>query len=103
MSDVEVDAVDNTKTLARLRVLSLIEGTTYLVLLLMAVLKRTSDFGIGTQIMGPIHGTIFLILAYALMMTYERLGWSFTKAVKAVVLGIVPLGAYWLERNWLRA
>ena len=88
-------------TLRRLRIISLIEGATYLILLAAAVAKRAADNAIGVQIMGPVHGVFFLVFAYMILIAYSDIGWTFAKAVKGIVLGAVPFGAFWLERNWL--
>lgn len=89
-------------TIRRLMWISLLEGTSYLVLLVATIVKRVTDNELGVQIMGPIHGVLFLVFAYMVLVAHSELGWRFSKAVMAVVLGVVPLGAFWLERNWLR-
>ena len=78
-------------TLKRLRFVSLLEGASYLILLTAAIIKRTNDNEIGVQIMGPVHGVIFVVLAYMVLMAYDGLGWRFSKAVSAIVLGALSL------------
>jgi len=89
-------------TLKRLRTISLLEGASYLILLVATIVKRTSDTELGVQIMGPVHGVLFLVFAYMILVAHSEIGWKFSRAVMAIVLGVLPFGAFWLERNWLR-
>lgn len=84
-----------------LRIVSIAEATTYLLLIGAAVLKRTSDFEAGVSIMGPIHGILFL--AYVALILFHRveMEWTWLRAVAAMVLGAVPFGGYWVERYWV--
>jgi hypothetical protein len=44
---------------------------------------------------------LFLAFVWAVLQTFKQIGWSFPRAVQAMVLGSLPLGGIWLERNWL--
>ena len=63
-------------SLRTFRIVAILEATSFLLLLVAAVLKRTADAEIGVTILGPIHGALFL--AYVLLALYLRpdQGWS---------------------------
>lgn len=84
-----------------LRIVSIAEATTYLVLLGAAVLKRTNDVEIGVTIMGPIHGVLYLAYVALILVNRTDMGWSWLKGLAAMVLGAVPFGGYWVERYWV--
>ena len=53
-----------------MRAVSLIEGSTLLLLVLVAVpLKHVADLPVATRIMGPIHGLAFLSYGWMLVRT----------------------------------
>ncbi len=86
----------------RARLLALTEATTYLLLMLAVIVKYGVDRPLGVEIMGPIHGVLVLVYAVVLWQARDGLGWDQQKLDTAIVLGAVPLGGYWVERNWLR-
>ncbi len=56
--------------LRRMRVVSVIEGSTLLVLVFVAVpLKHLGGYPIATAIMGPVHGMAFLLYVWMLIQT----------------------------------
>ncbi len=85
----------------RARRLALIEATSYLVLMVAVALKYGADQPAGVQIMGPIHGVLVLVYAGVLWQERSHLGWDHQRLITAIALGAVPLGGFWVERNWL--
>lgn len=85
-----------------LRIASIIEGATLLLLLLVAVpLKRMADLPIAVSIVGPIHGAAFLIYsALVLQSLFSRLI-SITEAARLMVVAFIPFGA-WMVAGMLR-
>ncbi|MBE2320466.1 DUF3817 domain-containing protein [Solirubrobacter sp. CPCC 204708] len=87
-------------TLKSFRIVALAEATSFLILLVASVLKRTSDFEAGVTVMGPVHGALFV--AYVAMAIYLRpdQGWD-TKTTALILLGaVLPFGGYVVDR-WL--
>jgi integral membrane protein len=86
-----------------LRVVALVEGLSYLVLMGGVVAKYAFDAAGegGVPVMGPIHGTIFLVYAVLVLMGREEQGWSGGSTVLALVLSAVPLGGFWVERRMI--
>ncbi len=85
----------------RVRTVALIEAISYMVLMVAMVLKYAADQPVGVQIMGPIHGVIVLIYVGVLWQLRSSLGWDHQRLITAIALGALPLGGFWVERNWL--
>lgn len=85
--------------LRRLRTVSLIEGTTLLFLLLVAVpLKHLGGLPIATKIMGPIHGLAFVSYVWMLVSNLSGADWTRRERLQMVLAAVVPLGAFINER-----
>ena len=87
-------------SLKTFRVVALTEATSFLLLLIASVLKRTADAEIGVTILGPIHGVLFVgYVLIALNLKAEQ-QWS-AKETGFILLGaVVPFGGYAVDR-WL--
>lgn len=89
--------------LKNFKLVAILEATTFLLLLVSSVLKRTADFPIGVTILGPIHGILFIayvIMVLDLRSTFE---WSGKTTFWILVGAVLPFGGYivdwWLNRN----
>ena len=86
-----------------LRAIALIEGTTLILLFLVAMpLKYQFDLSIAVSIMGPIHGVAFIAYIVALV---AALGAGLIGIVKLVVgtfAAFVPFGSFVFERFMLK-
>ncbi|MDG2114724.1 MAG: DUF3817 domain-containing protein [Actinomycetota bacterium] len=80
---------------------SRLEATSYLVLLVAVIVKYAGDNDAGVNVMGPIHGVLYLLYVLALVRWYDDIGWPFSRAVMAMVLGAVPFGGFHVDRKWL--
>ncbi len=65
------------------------------------VVKYGFDRPGGVDVLGPIHGVIVLVYAGVLFAAHDALGWDRQRLVTAIALGAVPLGGFWVERNWI--
>jgi integral membrane protein len=86
-----------------MRAVSLVEGSTLLLLVLIAVpLKHVADLPIATRIMGPIHGLAFLTYGWMLVRTVAGGGWSRADIVRLSIAALIPFGAFVNERALAR-
>jgi integral membrane protein len=89
--------------LRRMRAVSLIEGSTLLLLVLVAVpLKHVAGFATATQIMGPIHGLAFLTYGWMLIRNVAGGGWSRADIARLAIAALIPFGAFVNERALAR-
>lgn len=89
--------------LRNFRYVALLEATSFLLLLLASYLKHFQDQAIGVQVLGPVHGLLFIAYVVIALNIREELGWS-AKTTLLILLGaVLPSGGYfvdrWLERN----
>ncbi len=88
--------------LGRLRLISLLEAVSFLMLLAFAVYKRTDGGSeTGVQIMGPVHGVLFILYVLAALDVRKRLAWANATTAKVLVAAVVPFAPFYVER-WLR-
>ena len=85
-----------------LRIASLTEGATLLLLLLVAVpLKRMADLPMAVSIVGPLHGAAFLVYStLVLQALFTRLIGT-AEAARLMVAAFIPFGA-WMVAGMLR-
>jgi integral membrane protein len=91
-------------TLRNFRYVALAEATTFLALLVASVVKRTDGSEIGVQILGPIHGLLFVAyVVMALRLRQEEVGWTNKQTFWILVGAVLPFGGYvvdwWLLRR----
>jgi integral membrane protein len=95
------DAAIQQVVISNLRRISVIEAVSYLALLVATLLKRTHDAELGVQILGPVHGLLYLVFAAMFIARREALGWMWSKTIAALVIGSLPFGGFWLDQQWL--
>ncbi len=90
-------------TLRNFRYVALAEATTFLALLVAAVVKRTDGNEIGVQILGPIHGLLFIAYVVMALNLRQELGWTNKQTFWILVGAVLPFGGYvvdwWLARR----
>jgi integral membrane protein len=90
-------------TLRNFRYIALAEATTFLALLVASVIKNTGGSETGVQILGPIHGLLFI--AYVVLALNLRLptGWTGKQTFWILAGAVLPFGGYvvdwWLARR----
>lgn len=85
------------------RYIAFLEATSFLALLVAAVVKRTDGGETGVEILGPIHGLLFIAYVVMALRLREEAGWSW-KTTGWIMLGaVLPFGGYvvdwWLLRG----
>jgi len=90
-------------TLSAFRRLAVIEATSFLLLLIASVVKRTADEAVGVHILGPVHGALFLGYVYVAMQIRAAQGWD-TRTTALILLGaVLPFGGYVVDRRLAEA
>ena len=85
--------------LRRMRVVSIVEGCTLIMLVFVAVpIKHLGGYAIATTIMGPVNGMAFLLYVWTLLQTISGADFQRPDVVRMVVAAFVPFGAFLNER-----
>jgi integral membrane protein len=100
---VSADQAEELSQLRKMRAVSLLEGTTLLLLIGVAVpLKHLAGYPIATRVMGPVHGVAFVLYVWMLIQTVSIGGWSRTATARMVLAAFIPFGAFLNERALAR-
>jgi integral membrane protein len=83
-----------------LRYVALTEATSFLALLVFTYIRYHDHSPAGVQILGPIHGALFLAYILIALIVRTDAGWS-NRTTGLILLGsVIPFGGYAVER-WL--
>ena len=86
--------------LGRLRLVALLEGVSFLVLLLIAMpLKYLAGQPAAVRQVGMAHGLLFVLYVFLLIQQSIERGWPFRKALLGFVASLVPLGTFWADKK----
>jgi integral membrane protein len=81
------------------RKVSLAEGCSLLVLLLVAMpLKYFFDFPQAVKVVGWIHGVLFIVYVVMLLMLEIKHRWSFFFLTGAFLASLLPFGTFILDK-----
>lgn len=90
----------NSITLRRLRVLSLTEGTSTLVLFGIAMpLKYLADMPLAVRIAGSLHGFLFVGLVVFAALSVKLVPISKKTALMLMVAAVFPFGPFVVDRR----
>jgi len=88
--------------LRRLEIVSLVEGSTLLLLLFVAVpLKHLAGLPVAVTVTGPIHGLAFLAYVWTAIETVAGGGWRRADAARLFISAFIPFGGF-ANLGWLR-
>lgn len=86
-----------------LRIASMLEGISYLVLLFIAMpIKYLAGDPRWVSWAGRVHGGLFILLALALIRCATARGWDMPRALRVIGMALVPFGAFFLDREFAR-
>lgn len=89
--------------LGRFRVVSLLEGLSYLVLFGIAMpLKYAGGNTVVVPRVGMIHGVLFIAFCMTLFAVATNRDWPWRRSASAMTAALLPFGAFWLERRLRR-
>lgn len=87
----------------RLRVIGLVEGCSFLLLLGVAMpLKYFAAMPVAVQYVGWLHGVLFMAYCLALLQAWIERQWSLVTAGGLFVAAVVPFGPFVADRKLRR-
>ena len=89
--------------IGRLRIIAILEGISLLTLVFIAVpLKYGLDNPAFVKMMGPIHGTLFLLFLFNTLSVGAEQNWKFKEITWKVLLAcIIPFGTFYIDHKIL--
>lgn len=89
--------------LARLRLVGLLEGLSFLLLLGVAMpLKYVWGLPEAVRVVGSLHGALFVLYALAVVHVWIARKWPMERATVAMIAAVVPFGPFLFERSLRR-
>jgi integral membrane protein len=89
--------------LRNFKYVALIEATTFLLLLIASYIKRADDQALGVEILGPIHGLLFIAYVVLALGVREYAGWNGKQTALILLGAVLPFGGYvvdaWINSN----
>ena len=94
------------KDVAALRVVTFLEGISFLILLVVAMpLKYLFDLPLAVRVAGGLHGLLFLGLMLSLYHVQVDHGWSRSRLLILTLMSFVPGSFFWMDeriQEWAR-
>ena len=88
------------RTLHQFRLIALLEGASFLVLLFVAMpLKYLAGMPLPTRIAGGVHGLLFVLFITALIRVAVGHRWSIGRSLTAFASSILPFGTFVFDRS----
>jgi integral membrane protein len=79
------------------RYVALAEATSFLILLVVAYVVHSEE---GVNVMGPLHGTLFLAYVVIALVVARAAGWTAKQTALVLVGAVLPFGGFVVDR-WL--
>lgn len=87
-------------SLKRFRIISFVEGISYLALLFIAMpIKYLGDNPIPVKIVGMTHGVLFMLFVYLLYVVARKHKWDKKFVFFAFITSLLPFGMFFLDRD----
>jgi integral membrane protein len=91
------------KSLSILRLLALLEGISFLVLLGIAMpLKYYYDKPELVKTVGMAHGVLFVLYTINLLIVHIVFKWNILKTTGAFIASFIPFGTFYADKKWFR-
>lgn len=89
--------------IARLRLIALLEGTSFLVLLGVAMpLKYLGGIDTAVKLVGWVHGLLFILFCSALLVAARAAQWKPSRAGTVFAAALIPFGPFLIDSRLRR-
>ncbi|MFD4629362.1 DUF3817 domain-containing protein [Streptomyces sp. NPDC058284] len=96
--------IKTASALRRLRLVSVPEGISWIVLLVCTIIKYTVAEGFNVApVLGPIHGVLFILYVIFWLDAWNRTKWDAKTGALYFAFSIIPGGGFMAERKLKRA
>ena len=79
---------------------ALAEATSFLALLVASYVKHSDRGEVGVQVLGPIHGALFVAYVVLVLRLRPDTGWDWRTTLWLLAGAVLPFGGYVADR-WL--
>lgn len=92
-----------TTVIGRLRVIGLLEGLSFILLLFVAMpLKYLADRPEAVRIVGMAHGVLFLLYLLATVQAALEYRWTWKQTALIAAASLFPFGPFYVDAKYLK-
>jgi len=84
------------------RIVALLEGISYLVLMFGSVLKRVADNDSIVKLLGMPHGLLFVAYIALAFMIRKDFNWTNKQFAIVLIASVIPFGTFYIDRTYLK-
>lgn len=85
------------------RLISFLEGVSYLLLLFIAVpIKYLAGDESWVKLLGMPHGVLFMGYVLMAFVIKRKAGWTNTVFFKVLIASLIPMGTFYIDKKYLR-
>ena len=86
-----------------LRVISYLEGISYILLLFIAVpIKYYANDPSLVKLLGMPHGLLFVAFVILSLVNSKKYNWSFIKTIVVLISSIIPFGTFYVDYKYFK-
>jgi integral membrane protein len=94
---------DLRDSVGRVRAAGMVEGVSFLILLIFSALKRMEGFQeagtAGVRMVGMLHGVLFLAFLLAIFQAWGNRALSGRQSLMAFIASLIPFGPFIIDRR----
>lgn len=88
--------------LGQLRILAILEGISYLLLIPTVILKYGFDIGLPNKIVGSIHGLLFIMYSVWVVYYAIKKKWKLMKTLICLAASLFPFATFIVDQRILK-
>ncbi|MGZ2371253.1 DUF3817 domain-containing protein [Ancylomarina sp. YFZ004] len=88
--------------LGQLRILAIIEGISYLLLIPTIILKYGFEMGLPNKIVGSIHGILFILYCVWVVYYAIKKKWNLMKTLICLAASLFPIATFIVDQRILK-
>ena len=88
--------------LGQLRILAILEGLSYLLLIPTIILKYGFEIGLPNKIVGSIHGLLFILYSVWVVYYAMKKKWSLMKTLICLTASLLPFATFIVDQRILK-
>ena len=86
-----------------LRLISYLEGISYILLLFIAVpIKYYANDPYLVKLLGMPHGLLFVAFVILSLVNSKKYNWSFIKTIAVLISSIIPFGTFYVDFKYFK-
>ncbi len=94
--------MNSTKLLKQFHFIAILEGVSWIGLLITMILKYKFDLSWPNKIVGMIHGIFFLVFCIYILLFFIREKWSKSLCLVLFIAAFLPFGTFWAAKKYLK-